>query len=95
MFEIYAMASTLIAEYHGVEIRMLRKPREHEPAHIHISHAEFEATFELKTLKRKGSSKSELKSIAEVVIKRHFDELMNMWKTQDIHEIDISHDFKR
>ena len=65
---------------------------EHDPAHLHISYKGNEYEIDLNTFKftiYKGSKiRKKVRKIVLRFVKNHKDELLDMWKSQKIHEIE-------
>ena len=80
-----------IARFYGIIIRMYFLPREHNPPHIHVIYGE--ETFSISITDRVIID-GELNPTARVLamvkewITLHQQELLNMWNTQDIAEIE-------
>ena len=90
MFEIESMPSQKLCDIYGMMVFMYRKPKEHEPPHIHIKYAEKEAEYELNGNILAGKSVDYMDDLAEALLSKYYDVLLDMWKTQNIHPLGIT-----
>ena len=90
MFQIESMASTELCNIYGMKVHMYRKPREHEPPHIHIKYGDKEAEYELNGKYKIGSKDSYIKRLAIALTTKYGDILLDMWNTQDIQPLGIT-----
>lgn len=87
-----------ICEFYNIFFNMYNKSSygtgnsdEHDPAHLHIIYKENECKVYINKFKieiLKGKLKKKTKKIIKRFINKHKDELLEMWKTQDIHKIE-------
>ena len=80
-----------IARFYGIIIRMYFLPREHNPPHIHVIYGE--ETFsisitDMEIIDGELNPTSRVLSMVKEWILLHQQELLNMWSTQDIAEIE-------
>lgn len=80
-----------IARFYGIIIRMYFLPREHNPPHIHVIYGE--ETFsisitDLEIIDGELNPTSRVLAMVKEWITLHQQELLNMWNTQDIAEIE-------
>ncbi len=80
-----------IARFYGIIIRMYFLPREHNPPHIHVIYGE--ETFsisliDMEIIDGELNPTSRVLSMVKEWISLHKQELLNMWNTQDIAEIE-------
>lgn len=80
-----------IARFYGITIRMYFLPREHNPPHIHVIYGE--ETFsisliDMEIIDGELNPTSRVLSMVKEWISLHKQELLNMWNTQDIAEIE-------
>ena len=80
-----------IARFYGIIIRMYFLPREHNPPHIHVIYGE--ETFsislvDMEIIDGELNPTSRVLSMVKEWITLHKQELLNMWNTQDIAEIE-------
>lgn len=80
-----------IARFYGIIIMMSFLPREHNPPHIHVIYGE--ETFsisliDMEIIDGELNPTSRVLSMVKEWISLHKQELLNMWNTQDIAEIE-------
>lgn len=80
-----------IARFYGIIIRMYFLPKEHNPPHIHVIYGE--ETFsislvDMEIIDGELNPTSRVLSMVKEWISLHKQELLNMWNTQDIAEIE-------
>lgn len=80
-----------LSRFYGIVIRMYFLPKEHNPPHIHAIYGEETFSISIKDLKiidGEQEPTSRVLSMVKEWILLHQDELLKMWETQDIHEIE-------
>ena len=81
----------VLSRFYGIIIRMYFLPKEYNPPHIHVIYQDETFSLTIKDLviidgERNPSTRT-LSMVKEWVL-LHQDELLTMWETQDIHEIE-------
>ena len=80
----------VLSRFYGIIIKMYFLPKEHNPPHIHVIYND--ETFSI-TIKTKEIIDGELQPTKRVLgmvkewIDLYKDELIEMWETQDLHEL--------
>ncbi len=78
----------VISRFYGLVIKMYFLASEHNPPHIHIAYDDREGVLDIITMKM---IESKLPSKAEAMAiewaKAHQEELIDMWKTQNIRKL--------
>ena len=80
-----------LSRFFGIVIRMYFKPAEHNPPHIHVLYGEdvFTITIEnMKILSGELHPSPRVLSMVREWISLHKDELLQMWETQSLHEVE-------
>ena len=81
----------ILSRFYGIVIRMYFQQAEHNPPHIHIIYQDVTFSISITDLRIiDGELNPPSKAIAMVKewISIHREELLEMWNTQDIHEIE-------
>ncbi|MBR1500101.1 MAG: DUF4160 domain-containing protein [Bacteroidaceae bacterium] len=74
-----------IARFYGIIIKMFFKPKEHDPAHIHALYNEYVGLFDIQTCEMtEGDMPVRAQQMVKEWMAQHKDELLDMWKTQQI-----------
>ena len=74
-----------IARFYGIIIKMFFKPKEHDPAHIHALYNEYVGLFDIQTCEMtEGDMSVRAHQMVKEWMAQHKDELLDMWKTQQI-----------
>ena len=80
-----------LSKFYGIIIRMYFLGKEHNPPHVHIIYQDETFSITIKDLTiisgESNPSARALEMVKEWIV-IHRDELLNMWETQDIHEIE-------
>ena len=80
-----------LARFYGIVIRMYFLPKEHNPPHIHVIYQDETFSLTIKDLRiidgELNPSGRALSMVKEWVM-LHQSELLEMWETQDVHEIE-------
>ena len=77
-----------ISRFYGIVIKMLFKPKEHEPSHIHALYGETIGIFDLKTMEMtKGDMPKRAQELVKEWIAVNQEELLKMWDEQDIKKL--------
>ena len=80
-----------LSRFYGIIIRMYFLGKEHNPPHVHIIYQDETFSITIKDLTiisgESNPSARALEMVKEWIV-IHRDELLNMWETQDIHEIE-------
>lgn len=80
-----------IARFYGIIIRMYFLPKEHNPPHVHVIYQDETFSITIKDLVIiDGETNPSPRALNMVKdwIALHRDELMKMWETQEIHELE-------
>lgn len=80
-----------IARFYGIIIRMYFLPKEHNPPHIHAIYGDITFSIsirELEIIDGDSNPPPRVLSMVDEWIMLHQDELIKMWETQDLHEIE-------
>ncbi len=80
-----------LARFFGIIIRMYFLPKEHNPPHVHVIYGE--ETFSISIvdysiIDGELHPSSRVLSMVKEWIGLHRDELLKMWETQEIHELE-------
>ena len=80
-----------LSKFYGIIIRMYFLGKEHNRPHVHIIYQDETFSITIKDLTiisgESNPSARALEMVKEWIV-IHRDELLNMWETQDIHEIE-------
>ena len=77
-----------VSRFYGIIIKMFFKPKEHEPSHLHALYGEHVGIFDLETMQMtEGDLPRKAQSLIVEWMEQHQDELLDMWKTQQIHKL--------
>ena len=80
-----------LSKFYGIIIRMFFLGKEHNPPHVHVIYQDETFSITIKDLTiisgESNPSARALEMVKEWIV-IHRDELLNMWETQDIHEIE-------
>lgn len=78
----------VISRFYGLVIKMYFLAAEHNPPHIHIAYDDREGVLDIQTLQMIESRlPSKAEAMAMEWAKIHQEELLAMWKTQNIHKL--------
>ena len=80
-----------ISRFFGIIIRMYFLQSEHNPPHIHVIYQEetFSLTIkDLRIIDGETNPSPRLLAMVKEWVLLHQNELLKMWETQDIHELD-------
>ena len=80
-----------IARFYGIIIRMYFLPKEHNPPHSHGIFGDDTFSISIKELKIIDGEQDPTPRVLSMVkewIMLHQNELMKMWETQEIHELE-------
>ncbi len=69
-----------ITRFYGIIITLVF--REHNPPHFHAEYGEYQASFEIKTLKMIGSFPTTAKNLVRKWAKPHQAALLEMWNNK-------------
>jgi len=81
----------VLSRFYGIIIKMYFLPKEHNPPHIHVMYAEEMFSITIRDLKIIDGEQNPTRRVLDMVkewVLLHQDELLEMWETQDIHEIE-------
>ena len=77
-----------IYRFLGIIITMYPLGADHNPPHIHARYGEYDAKFDIETLKLiDGTMPSKKVMLVQEFIEYHKNELLKMWSEQKIHKI--------
>ncbi len=77
-----------ITRFYGIIISMYYKPKEHEPAHIHVEYSEFEGIFNIRTHEMtQGNLPKRVIGMVSEWLEEHQADLELMWKYQSIRKL--------
>lgn len=83
----------VIYRFFGIKITMYPLCQDHEPPHIHASYGEFLAKFNINTLEMTdGLFPNKQSNLVRDFIIAHKEELLEMWKNQNIYKIGESYE---
>ena len=71
-----------VARFYGIIITLVF--REHNPPHFHAKYGEYEASFDIKTLKMTGSFPTTARNLVRKWAKPHQARLLEMWNKQKV-----------
>lgn len=80
-----------LARFYGIIIRMYFLPKEHNPPHVHVIYGEdtFSITIkDLRVLEGQLDPTPRVLAMVKEWILLHQDELLKMWDTQELHELE-------
>ena len=78
----------VISRFYGMVIKMYFLTSEHNPPHIHVIYNEFLGLLDIRTGKMlEGDLPEKALNIAQEWTLLHRDELLEMWNSQNIHEL--------
>lgn len=81
----------ILARFYGIIIRMYFRQSEHNPPHIHVIYQDITFSITIKDMKiidGDMNPPSRALSMVKEWIELHQTELLNMWETQDIHQLE-------
>ena len=81
----------VLARFYGIIIRMYFLPKEHNPPHIHIIYGDETFSISIKDFTIIDGEQEPTRRVLDMVkewIMLHQKELLTMWETQDIHELE-------
>jgi len=79
----------VISRFYGIIIKMFFKGSEHNPPHFHAVYGEYLGEFNIQTLEMmEGDLPRNAKNLVVKWAKKHQNELMEIWETQDFKEIE-------
>ncbi|MCQ2507880.1 MAG: DUF4160 domain-containing protein [Dorea sp.] len=72
-----------ISNFYGINVKMFYKPKEHEPAHIHVFNGSYVAIYDIRTSELLGGSlPTRAQELTREWLKIHQDTLEGMWDMQ-------------
>ena len=78
----------IISRFYGLLIKMFFIPAEHNPPHIHAIYGEYSGIIDIKTQKMlAGDLPQKALALVQEWAKLHKSELLQIWDTQEIHEL--------
>lgn len=78
----------VISRFYGIVIKMFFFSSEHNPPHIHVIYGEYVGIINIQTLEMiQGDLPNKAYNLAKEWMSLHQNELLEMWKTQDIHAL--------
>ena len=81
----------VLSRFYGIIIRMYFRPKEHNPPHIHVIYGDETFSISIKELEIIDGEQEPTNRVLAMVkewVLLHKKELLRMWETQDIHEIE-------
>lgn len=81
----------ILSRFYGIIIRMYFLQKEHNPPHIHVIYGDETFSISIKELEIIDGEKNPISRVLAMVkewIALHQNELLEMWETQDLHEIE-------
>ena len=81
----------VLSRFYGIIIRMYFLPKEHNPPHVHVIYGEETFSISIKGLEIIDGEQNpthRVLSMTKEWLILHQDELLNMWETQELHEIE-------
>ena len=81
----------VISKFYGIVIKMYFLGREHNPPHVHVIYGEETFSISINDLLIIGGEKepsARTLSMVKEWIMIHKEELLEMWDSQDIHQLD-------
>lgn len=79
-----------LARFYGIIIRMYFLPKEHNPPHIHVIYSDGNFSISIKDMviiDGEQNPPSRVLSMVKEWIGLHQQELLEMWETQELHQI--------
>lgn len=77
-----------IARFYGIVVKMFYKPKEHDPAHIHVMYGEYVGVYLLDTMEmREGDLPVKARHMVEEWLKLNKRSLQEMWDKQVFHPL--------
>ena len=77
-----------ISRFYGIVIKMFFKPKEHEPAHVHVLYGEYVGIFDISSRKMTdGDLPPKAQELVEEWMNTYHRELQKMWDTQEIRKL--------
>ena len=80
-----------LSRFYGIIIRMYFLPKEHNPPHIHVIYQDESFSLSINDLiiiDGNLNPPSRVLSMVKEWVNLHKEELLKMWETQEIHEIE-------
>lgn len=80
----------VLSRFYGIIIKMYFLPKEHNPPHIHVIYNDETFSIAIKTKEIIDGELQPTKRVLGMVkewIDLYKDELIEMWETQDLHEL--------
>ena len=81
----------VLSRFYGIIIKMYFLPKEHNPPHIHVIYGEETFSISIKEMKIIDGEQNPTHRVLAMVkewMLLHQDELLKMWETQEISEIE-------
>ena len=81
----------VLSRFYGIIIRMYFRLKEHNPPHIHVIYGDETFSISIKELEIIDGEQEPTNRVLAMVkewVLLHKKELLRMWETQDIHEIE-------
>ena len=81
----------VLSRFYGIVIKMYFLPKEHNPPHVHVIYGDETFSISIKDLRIIDGEQDPTHRVLAMVkewILLHQDELLKMWETQDIYEIE-------
>ena len=77
-----------ICRFYGIIIKMIFKPKEHEPSHLHALYGEHVGIFDLKTMKMtEGDLPKKAQELVQEWMELNQDKLLDMWASQRLEKL--------
>jgi len=77
-----------ISRFYGIKISIYQAQKEHNPPHLHALYGEYDAEVDIRTGKQiRGNLPSTALALVSQWISIHREELCEMWKTQQFHQL--------
>lgn len=81
----------VLSRFYGIVIKMFFRQSEHNPPHIHVIYQDITFSITIKDMRiidGDSNPPSRALSMVKEWIGLHQDELLKMWETQDIHQLE-------
>ena len=81
----------VLSRFYGIVIKMYFLPKEHNPPHVHVIYGDETFSISIKGLDIIDGEQNPTHRVLAMVkewLLLHQDELLKMWETQDIHEVE-------
>ncbi len=78
-----------LLQLYGIDVIMRPRDKEHEPPHLHIIYAEYDAYVDIETQEIKGIFPIAKRNLVKNWVKANKDLLLEIWETQEFIKMEV------